>query len=174
MKGSSGIATGPASDNLQEQTEETESASFEPPRSPFPPVGYLLFTANHAISPTTAAPQPGSNKGSGVRRIRLLLAEDHADTARTPGRFLRVAGYEVDAATSATSAIAAAESEPFDLLISDLGLPDGDGYEVMRAVRARGIVPGIAMSGYGMEDDIRRSREAGFTEHLVKPIAIVS
>jgi PAS domain S-box-containing protein len=133
---------------------------------------FIIELPGHVISPTTAAPQPGSNKGGGARQIRLLLAEDHADTARTLSRFLRAAGYEVVAATSAASAIAAAASEPFDLLISDLGLPDSDGYEVMRAVRARGIVPGIAMSGYGMEDDIRRSREAGFSEHLVKPIAI--
>ncbi len=51
-------------------------------------------------------------------------------------------------------------------------MPDGDGYELMRAIRARRIVPGIAMCGYGMDDDLRRSREAGFTERLVKPVDV--
>ena len=104
--------------------------------------------------------------------LRLLLVEDHADTARTISRLLRAAGYAVVAAADVASAIAAAQREPFDLLISDLGLPDGDGYEIMRAIRAERPVPGIAMSGYGMGKDVRRSLEAGFTEHLVKPIAM--
>ncbi len=68
-------------------------------------------------------------------------------------------------------ALAAVERESFDVLVSDIGLPDGSGTDVMRAVRARGAVPGIAMSGFGMEEDVRRSREAGFSEHLVKPVA---
>ena len=57
-------------------------------------------------------------------------------------------------------------------LISDLGLPDGSGYEVMRRVSATRNVPGIALSGYGMVEDVRQSREAGFIEHLVKPIDV--
>ncbi len=104
--------------------------------------------------------------------IRLLLVEDHADTARTLARVLGAAGFSVIAAADVAGAIAAAERNPFDVLVSDLGLPDGDGYAIMRAVRARGIVPGIAMSGYGMEEDIRRSTEAGFAEHLVKPVSL--
>ncbi len=65
-----------------------------------------------------------------------------------------------------------AGTESFDVLVSDLGLPDGSGYDVIRRVRAHQIVPGIAMSGYGMEEDVRRTREAGFTEHLVKPVEV--
>ena len=65
-----------------------------------------------------------------------------------------------------------AQREPFDVLISDIGLPDGDGCEIMRRIRAIGNMPGIAMSGYGMNEDRRRSREAGFAEHLVKPIDV--
>ena len=113
---------------------------------------------------------PGGTNGSA--QIRLLLVEDHTDTARTLARLLRAAGFEVVAAADVASAIATAEREKFDLLVSDLGLPDGDGYQIMRAVRARRIIPGIAMSGYGMEEDMLKSREAGFTEHLVKPIDI--
>jgi CheY-like chemotaxis protein len=70
------------------------------------------------------------------------------------------------------SAKAVTEREPFDVLVFDLRLPDGDGYEFMRRMRAIRSVPGIAMSGYGMDEDRRRSREAGFIEHLVKPIDI--
>ena len=70
----------------------------------------------------------------------------------------------------ATIPLAAAESRPFDVVVSDLGLPDGSGHDLMRRLRERRPVAGIAMSGYGTEDDIRRSREAGFAEHLVKPV----
>lgn len=102
-------------------------------------------------------------------QLKLLLVEDHADTARILSRHLVKAGVTVTQASDVNSAITLVESQSFDLLVSDLGLPDGTGYDVMRQVQVRGI-PGIAMSGYGMEEDMRRSREAGFAEHLVKPI----
>jgi CheY-like chemotaxis protein len=76
----------------------------------------------------------------------------------------------VTTATDAASASAAVDREPFDVIVSDLGLPDGDGYELMRRIRTIRSMPGIAMSGYGMNEDRRRSHEAGFSEHLVKPI----
>jgi DNA-binding response OmpR family regulator len=65
-----------------------------------------------------------------------------------------------------------AANEPFDLLISDIGLPDGNGLQLMREIRSRrnAHVPGIALSGFGSEDDVRKSRDAGFEHHLVKPI----
>ncbi|WP_395735958.1 ATP-binding protein [Prosthecobacter sp.] len=102
--------------------------------------------------------------------VRLLLVEDHADTARILSRQLSQAGASVALATTVESAIKASESEHFDILVSDLGLPDGTGYEIMRHVSAQGGMRGIAMSGFGMDEDRRRSREAGFAEHLVKPI----
>ncbi len=108
--------------------------------------------------------------GEVLPQLRLLLVEDHVDTARILGRQLGRAGVTVVQATDVSSAIKLAERESFDMLVSDLGLPDGSGYDVMRRVRAMLGIPGIAMSGYGMEEDIRRSREAGFSEHLVKPI----
>lgn len=123
--------------------------------------------------PAAALEVPGPTEAlPGVTPLRLLLVEDHADTARTLARMLKAKGFAVVAAGDVASAIAAAERENFDVLVSDLGLPDGDGYEVMRAVRARRLVPGIAMSGYGMEEDMRRTAEAGFTEHLVKPVSV--
>ena len=133
---------------------------------------FIVELPGGADQPASKGPAVDESEGRGVKRIRLLLVEDHADTARALTRFLRTAGMEVVAAGDVASAVAAAERESFDLIVSDLGLPDGDGYEIMRAVRARQIIPGIAMSGYGMDDDIRRSAEAGFTEHLVKPISV--
>ncbi len=107
-----------------------------------------------------------------LRQIRVLLVEDHPDTALTLGRLLSRSGFVVIKAPDVATAAAKAQTETFDVLVSDLGLPDGTGYDVIRSVRAHQIVPGIAMSGYGMDDDVRRTREAGFTEHLVKPIDV--
>jgi two-component system CheB/CheR fusion protein len=110
-----------------------------------------------------------STHGS-TQPLRLLLVEDHSDTARTLGRLLRAQGYSVVVVSDVSAATAAASRERIDVLVSDLGLPDGSGYDVMDRIRAIRSVPGIAMSGYGMEEDKRRSLEAGFSEHLVKPI----
>jgi signal transduction histidine kinase len=113
-----------------------------------------------------------SAEPEGTRRLRILLVEDHADTARILSRLLGRAGYAVITASDVAEAETVAKREAFDLLISDLGLPDGNGHEVIRRVGAHRIVPAIAMSGYGMDEDMRRSREAGFTEHLVKPVDV--
>lgn len=103
-------------------------------------------------------------------RLRLLVVEDHADTLRTLSRLLVRAGFEVVSASSVRRAVELAAEQTFDLVLSDLGLPDGSGYDIMRRIRAVRDVPGIAMSGYGMDDDVQRSREAGFAEHLTKPV----
>lgn len=101
---------------------------------------------------------------------RILLVEDHADTRRILARLLQKEGGEVTTADSVRSALKCAEARKFDLLLSDLGLPDGSGLEVMREVKARYGLRGIALSGFGTEEDVRASREAGFEEHLTKPL----
>ena len=68
------------------------------------------------------------------------------------------------------SAMEAAERSPFDLVISDVGLPDGSGLELMTRLRATSGIRGIAISGFGMNGDVEKSRQAGFSEHLVKPV----
>jgi hypothetical protein len=104
------------------------------------------------------------------KRMRILMVDDHVDTNQALQRLLTRRGYQVRTAGSVAAALKAAE-EPFDLLISDIGLPDGSGIDLLRMLRDRQPpVKAIALSGFGMEDDIRRSREAGFSEHLVKPI----
>jgi CheY-like chemotaxis protein len=107
-------------------------------------------------------------------RLRVLLVEDHVDTGRATSRLLERLGYKVAWADCVAAALRRAESEPFDIVVSDLGLPDGDGYGLMRQIADRHGTPGIAMSGFGMEGDILRGREAGFLEHLVKPVDIAT
>ncbi len=125
-----------------------------------------------AASQSLQAPaQPGApEKRITPRHLRILLVEDHTDTARILARILERRGHHVHISTSLHDAEAAAETEPLDLVLSDIELPDGSGYELMQFLRETHPVPGIAMSGHGMEQDVKRSREAGFSEHLVKPV----
>jgi PAS domain S-box-containing protein len=108
--------------------------------------------------------------GAAERPLSILLVEDHPDTAEAMADLLRLSGHEVTVAGSVAGGIAAAEAGAFDLLLSDLGLPDGSGQDLMRELGRRYQLKGIALSGYGMEEDIRRSREAGFARHLTKPV----
>jgi signal transduction histidine kinase len=110
---------------------------------------------------------------SAGRPLKILLVEDHADTGRTLRRLLMAEGHSVEWASDVAGALRLAEGEAFDLLLSDLGLPDGTGEDLMRAIRRRGsTLPGIVISGYGMEQDIARSRDAGFAAHLIKPVSL--
>jgi CheY-like chemotaxis protein len=115
--------------------------------------------ASEARPIATASPRPR----------RLLLVEDHSDTLKIFARILRHKGFEVQEARTVSEAIAA--SQPGDLLLSDIGLPDGDGKDLMRQLGARGI-PGIAISGFGSAKDREEYRRAGFSESLVKPVDI--
>ena len=104
--------------------------------------------------------------------FRVLVVEDHRDTRDVLTRLLRSFGCQVTAAASVREAVAIADEQTFDLLLSDIGLPDGSGIEVMRHLRTRQNVPGIALSGFGQDEDMRRSREAGFATHLTKPVNV--
>jgi signal transduction histidine kinase/CheY-like chemotaxis protein len=127
------------------------------------------------IAPSTApgasTPAAGPAATTEPMGARVLLVEDHGDTGRVMARLLRRHGHTVVHAETVASALAAWEAGPFQLVVSDLGLPDGSGLELMRWLRERdGAVPGICMSGFGMESDVQASREAGFAEHLIKPV----
>ena len=102
--------------------------------------------------------------------MRILLVEDHEDTNRSLTNLLRRRGYHVQSALDAQSALDLSEKEQFDVLITDLALPDGSGIDLMQTLQSRGPLLGIALTGFGMEDDIRKSYNAGFKHHLVKPI----
>lgn len=104
---------------------------------------------------------------------RILLVEDHVDTGRVISWLLKTAGHEVTLATSAADALERASAAEFDLVISDLGLPDESGLILMPKLRAqRAGLRGLCMSGYGMEDDVLACRDAGFDEHLTKPVDV--
>lgn len=102
--------------------------------------------------------------------MRLLLVEDHEDTNLSLTRMLRRRGYEVHPAFNVRAALDLAAANQFDVLVSDIGLPDGTGTDLFRTLRAQKQIFGIALSGYGMEEDICRSRDVGFAHHLVKPV----
>lgn len=101
---------------------------------------------------------------------RVLLVDDHYDTCLGMKRMLERRGYQITVAHSAEQAVEKVRTQEFDLLISDIGLPDRSGYDLMREVRLNKRLPGIALSGFGSEQDVNQAREAGFAEHLTKPI----
>ena len=103
--------------------------------------------------------------------MRILVVEDHGDSADLLARVLRGAGHEVLTAATAAEALAACATRVYDLLISDIGLPDCDGWELLRRVRERHVLRAIAVSAFGAPADLERSRRAGFEIHLVKPIS---
>lgn len=127
------------------------------------------------LAPSTAPPAPEPARRPVARHrggVRLLLVEDHDDTAQVIARLLRAAGYQVTVAGCVRQAVVAAEREAFDLVVSDLGLPDGSGIDLMAGLQARYGLGGIAMTGYGTQDDLDRTRAAGFAAHVTKPVDI--
>lgn len=126
--------------------------------------------------PVHAAPEKTENAGPalatrfGEQPRRILLVDDHSDTRHTLARLLSRAGYDVTTAESVGSALQKATTTRFDLLISDIGLPDGTGRDLMSVLNSRFGLRGIAFSGFGMEGDVRKSLDAGFCAHLTKPV----
>lgn len=118
--------------------------------------------ASGGLSPPTTA----------VRALRLLIVDDHEATRTVLSRLLTRGGHEVTLAASMQEALAAFGKNHFDVIISDLGLPDGSGLDLMRELQRQRPVAGIALSGYGMEEDVRQTKQAGFFAHLVKPVNI--
>ncbi len=123
--------------------------------------------------PPARAKAPGGGAAAAPVRAsvgRILLVEDHAATRAALEHLLARRRYDVRSAATAAEARSLAQEGGFDLLISDIGLPDGNGYELMAEFRDRHGLKGIALTGYGMEEDIARSRSAGFVQHLTKPV----
>jgi signal transduction histidine kinase len=121
-------------------------------------------------APEAAVPAPGSAEPSPKPR-RVLLVEDHEPTRTTLNRLLQRRHYDVAMAATLAEARTVAAGGEFDFLISDIGLPDGTGFDLMRELHDQRGIRGIALTGYGTEKDIDRSREAGFVVHLTKPIS---
>ena len=138
-----------------------------------------LPLAREPVLPIVAAPRlEAAGEGApprreGPRLRRVLLIEDHAATRSSLAQLLTRRGFTVTTAACAAEARALVEQQTFDLVISDLGLPDGDGCLLWPELAAKQPhLVGIALSGYGMESDIARSKACGFAEHLTKPVNI--
>ena len=124
---------------------------------------------------TTSRPQersrgPASSAPAATQSLRILLVEDHDDTRRTLARLIERWGHSVQTAATVSEALQLANEGPPDLLVSDLGLPDGHGNDLMRELRKSKGIRGIAVSGFGTEEDVARSLAAGFEVHLAKPV----
>jgi PAS domain S-box-containing protein len=123
------------------------------------------FVPSAPDSPPRALPP-----AAGVAPLRVLLVEDHEPTMRVLRRLLEQMGHRVVPAASLATARAAARAGEFDLLLSDLGLHDGSGLQLMQEMGDRFAGRAIALTGYGMEEDVRNSAAAGFAAHLTKPV----
>jgi CheY-like chemotaxis protein len=126
--------------------------------------------------PDPEPPETGKDKRE--KPLRILLVEDHPDTAEAMADLLRATGHQVLVAGGVMEGLALADAtlqgrrrdDRIDLVLSDIGLPDGSGLDLMSELSHRYGLRGIALTGYGMEDDVARSREAGFSRHLTKPV----
>jgi PAS domain S-box-containing protein len=110
-----------------------------------------------------------------IEGIRLLVVEDEPDTRELIQRILAEAGGKVVAVPSASAALAALRAEPWDILVSDIGLPDEDGYSLVEKVRGLppsegGLIPAIAVTAFARSDDRTRALRAGFQSHVAKPV----
>jgi PAS domain S-box-containing protein len=104
--------------------------------------------------------------------ISILLVEDHKDSAEVLGRLLRAKGFAVETCATVSEALKIVSERHFNLILSDIGLPDGTGIDLIRQIRGHSSIPAIALTGFGMDQDIKRYKEAGFDAHLTKPINI--
>jgi signal transduction histidine kinase len=102
--------------------------------------------------------------------IKILLVEDHLDSAQALTQLLSRQGYVVRTAHTVAAALDAVSERAFDILICDIGLPDGTGFELIETVRKNATTPAIALSGFGMEEDVAQSHLSGFDAHLTKPV----
>ncbi len=123
-------------------------------------------------SAEAAALPPKASSEALQQGLKILLVDDHQDTCAALEKLLVRRGHLVAATHNVRSAMEAAARNKFDLLISDIALPDGSGTDLMMQLRAISSIPGIAISGFGGNGDIERSLQAGFSEHLVKPIKL--
>lgn len=127
---------------------------------------FVAAQPTDALHPAQPTPAPTAPR-------RVLLVEDHTATRLALQHLLRNRDYRVAAAASAGEALRLAQSGSFDIVVSDVGLPDRSGYDLMKDLLVlQPQLIGIALSGYGMEEDFARSRAAGFATHLIKPITI--
>jgi PAS domain S-box-containing protein len=113
---------------------------------------------------------PARTPQNPAKSLRILLVEDHGDTRRTLSRLLSHFGHQISVADCTQAALEIVKAKEFDVVLSDIGLPDGSGYEVISHAKQKQHLKGVALTGFGTDEDIRRGREAGFDFHLTKPV----
>jgi signal transduction histidine kinase/ActR/RegA family two-component response regulator len=135
--------------------------------------GSTFLLSMQTTSPVEGLAVPARASGETSRQgLRILLVDDHQDTCAALEKLLVRRGHLVAATHNVRSAMEAAVRNRFDLLISDIALPDGSGMELMIQLHAISRIPGIAISGFGNNGDIEKSLQAGFSEHLIKPVKL--
>jgi PAS domain S-box-containing protein len=141
-----------------------------------PPPAHVVAAEARAVarSPSDEG-EPGAQPPPPLLGVRLLLLDDDEDTLEMLALFLRRAGAEVTAATSAAAALDALESARPDVIVADIGMPDVDGHEFIRRVRALGAAqggetPAVALTAYARDADRARALNSGFQTHLSKPV----
>ena len=144
---------------------------FNAPAVPDHWSSWFSFGADNKPTATATRPAPTRPAGGGPRRT-ILVVDDHRDTLRSMKLLLSRLGYDVLAAENMTDALRIANNEEFDILLSDIGLPDGSGLELIKRIRETRSVPALALSGFGMDEDLQRSLDAGFSDHLTKPVSL--
>lgn len=133
------------------------------------------FTIELPVSEVTVPSPPADpamDRTSQHLNGHILIVEDHEDTSRLLSRLLTKSGHTVKTANRVDAALELLAREPFDLLLSDVGLPDRPGHDLMRIAADLYQIPGIAMSGYAMDEDIQKCRASGFSENLTKPVNV--
>lgn len=128
-----------------------------------------LALAPPELNAKTAKPQAARKA---AESLRILLVEDHGDTRQTLSRLLRHFGHQISVADCTQAALEFVDLKEFDVVLSDIGLPDGTGYEVISQAKRKHRVTGVALTGFGSDEDIRRGKEAGFDYHLTKPVDV--
>jgi hypothetical protein len=104
------------------------------------------------------------------KRLRILVVEDHGDTLEALSRLLSRFGHEISVADRAQNALSLIDSKQFDVVLCDIALPDGSGYDVIAQAKRKQPVKAVALTGFGAVEDIERGKKAGFDFHLTKPV----
>ena len=111
-----------------------------------------------------------SGESNSGRSLRILVVEDHSDTLQALSRLLNHFGHDISTAGDARSALEIINTKKFDVVLCDIALPDGNGYDVVVEAKRKGATKAVALSGFAARDDIERGRKAGFDFHLAKPV----
>jgi CheY-like chemotaxis protein len=131
-----------------------------------------LPSAQAPPGPVVLPMAPTATMEAPIGRLRILLVEDHVDSAYVLSKILTLSGYEVDTAGTSASALELYRGNQYDLVLSDIGLPDGSGIDLVQKMKEIKDVRAIALTGFGTEEDMLLSEQTGFILHLTKPVDI--